>query len=243
MFIVLFSPIASSIEIRSSLDPYEKYYRDFYRDNSYIVYRGMILNISDSLSLQVVLKNESGYDVRVPLVNASFIIDNAFKVVGRQLSVHYRNVSRSDNSTVVRISASFRGSILVEKHAPLNTIHRVGVEWVITRFINTTILDSSIVREKEEKYRHLLGFPLRIILRNITGNYTVGDNLLSWAYPTPLGINITLFNPALGIPGPENETHWGKMIPLRPSMLIVYNVSVNVTIVSGTRFSTTTLLM
>ena len=171
----------------------------------------------------------------MPLVNASFIIDNAFKVVSRQLSVHYRNISQGDNSTLVRISASFRGSILVKKHAPLNTIHRVGVEWVVTRFINTTILDNSIVVEKEEKYRHMLGFPLRIIPRNITGNYTVGDNLLSWAYPTPLGVNVSLYNPALGIPGPENETYWGKMIPLRASMLIVYNVSVGITVVSGNK--------
>ena len=45
LFIVLFSPIASSVEIHSPLDPYEKYYRNFYHDNSYIVYRGMVLNI------------------------------------------------------------------------------------------------------------------------------------------------------------------------------------------------------
>ena len=233
LFVVLVSPIAFSVEIHSPLDPYVKYYRDFYHDDSYIVYRSMVLNISDSFSLQVVVKNETGYDARKPIINASFIIDDAFKVVSKELSVHYRNISRSDNSTLVRVSAFLRGTILVRNDAPLNTIHRIGVEWIVTRYINTTLLGTSLVVKREYRYTHLLGYPIRVIPRNVTGNYTIGDNLLSWAYPTPLGINITLFNPALGIPGPENETYWGVMLPPRPTMFIVYNVSVDITITSN----------
>ncbi len=233
VLLVWSSSIAYGVSISSDMDRFIDYYRRFYGVDEYIVYRGMLLNLSDSFSMEVVVKNETGYDVQEPLVNASIIVDNAFKVVNKNLRVVYENFSRSDNSTIVRVHAWLSGSIVVKEDAPLDTLHRIGVEWIVTRYINTTLLGTNLVVKREYRYTHLLGYPIRVIPRNVTGNYTVGDNLLSWAYPTPLGINITLFNPALGIPGPENETYWGVMLPLRPTMFIVYNVSVDITITSN----------
>jgi len=93
-------------------------------------------------------------------------------------------------------------------------------------------MGSSVIAKREYRYDHWFPAPVKIIPRSIVGNYTVGDNLFSWAYITPLGVNITLFNPALGVPGPDSQ-YWGELLPLLPTMLIIYNVSVNVSVTSN----------
>ncbi len=209
--VVVLAPTVLSLEIHSPMDPFEMYYREYFGDNSYIVYRGMSVNITDSFRYSFVVPENTSIGVAARLVPSRL-----FRVVDRDLDY---SISRTGNKTVMEASVFFRAVIDDETRFGE---YRVGVEWLV--FTNSSISYNTT---------HYLGYPLKVMVRDVNESYLVvfvdeGFDETG-AYRV---FNVFVFNLGLGYPFPDKK-YWGDMAPPRPGMFLIYNLSVTVCVFPG----------